>query len=263
MNLNYKEFGTGFPVIILHGLLGSLDNWQTIARKMTEMASAASHPFKIYIIDQRNHGKSPHTDDFNYELLSADVLDFFRQQHITKAHVIGHSMGGKAAMKFTLENPVLVEKLIVVDISPSQAEDHHSYIFEALDAADVGNATSREQVQAFLNERIPNDPTTIQFLMKGLQRDGTEQHFEWKFNLPALWEHYVDIMDGITGLIPFNGPTLFIKGGNSDYINAGNYPDMVELFPNHQLVEIPDAGHWVQAEKPNEFIEVAEKFLLA
>ena len=99
--------------------------------------------------------------------------------------------------------------------------------------------------------------------MKGLQRDGTEQHFEWKFNLPALWEHYVDIMDGITGLIPFNGPTLFIKGGNSDYINAGNYPDMVELFPNHQLVEIPDAGHWVQAEKPNEFIEVAEKFLLA
>ncbi len=259
MNLNYKEFGTGFPVIILHGLLGSLDNWQTIARKISELSSGS---FKTYIIDQRNHGKSPHTDDFNYELLSADIADFYKQQHISKAHIIGHSMGGKAAMKFTLENQDLVEKLIVVDIAPSEAEDHHTYIFEALDAANVMEANSREEVEQVLRNRIGDDYTTIQFLMKGLQRDASEKHFEWKFNLQGLWSHYEDIMDGISANQPFLGPALFIKGGKSDYINAGNYPDIMELFPNNQLAEIAEAGHWVQADKPNEFIEVAEKFLL-
>ncbi len=262
MNLNFKVFSEGYPVVILHGLLGSLDNWQTIARRISELASAAHTPFKTYIVDQRNHGKSPHTDEFNYELLSSDILDFFRQQHITKAYIIGHSMGGKAAMKFALEHPALVEKLVVVDISPSQADDHHSYIFEALDAANVSAATTREQVQAVLDERIGDDKTTIQFLMKGLQRDNSEKHFVWKFNLPALWNHYIDIMDGITGTKPYMGPTLFIKGGKSDYINAGNYPEIVDLFPNHQIAEIEGAGHWVQAEKPDEFVEVTEKFLL-
>jgi len=262
MNLNFKEFGTGFPVIILHGLLGSLDNWQTIARRMSELASAADSPFKTYIIDQRNHGRSPHTEEFDYELLSADLADFFKEQRISKAFIIGHSMGGKAAMKFTLENPDLVEKLIVVDIAPSEAEDHHTVIFEALDAADVANASSREEVEQSLRNQIGDDNTTIQFLMKGLQRDASEKHFEWKFNLNALWSHYEDIMGGVSAPKPYLGPTLFIKGSKSDYINAGNYPDIVELFPNNQLVEIEGAGHWVQAEKPNEFIEVAEKFLL-
>jgi esterase len=259
MNLNFKEIGTGFPVIILHGLLGSLDNWQTIARKISELSSGS---FKTYIIDQRNHGKSPHTNDFNYELLSADIAEFFKQQNISKAHVIGHSMGGKAAMKFTLENPSFVEKLIVVDIAPSEAEDHHTYIFEALDAANVAYATTREEVEKVLRDRIGDDNTTIQFLMKGLQRDDSEKNFEWKFNLPVLWDHYEDIMDGVTGNKPFTGPVLFIKGGKSDYINAGNYPDIADLFPNNQLIEIPDAGHWVQAEKPVEFVEIAEQFLL-
>jgi len=171
-------------------------------------------------------------------------------------------MGGKAAMKFTLENQGLVEKLIVVDIAPSEAEDHHTYIFEALQEANVSEANSREEVEKVLRKRLGDDNTTIQFLMKGLQRDDSEKHFEWKFNLAALWNHYEDIMDAVTGAQPFMGPALFIKGGKSDYINAGNYPDIIELFPNNQLAEIQGAGHWVQAEKPTEFIEVAEKFLL-
>jgi len=259
MNMNYKEFGTGFPIIILHGVLGSLDNWQTIARKMSELPSA---PFKTYIIDQRNHGKSPHTDDFSYNLLSSDLLEFFKQQNITKAHLIGHSMGGKTAMKFALDYPQMVEKLIVVDIAPSEAEDHHTYIFEALEAADVGNANTREEVEKVLRNRIGDDNTTIQFLMKGLQRDATEKHFEWKFNLKALMNHYEEIKGSISGPNPYQGPVLFVKGGKSDYINSGNYPDIAELFPNNEVVEIQGAGHWVQAEKPAEFIEAAAKFLL-
>jgi len=256
MNLNYKEFGSGFPIIILHGLLGSLDNWQTIARRMSE-----SSPFKIYIVDQRNHGKSPHTDEMNYDLMSNDLLEFFKQHHITKAHLIGHSMGGKTAMNFALSHPALVAKLIVVDITPTQAEDHHTYIFEALNAADVSHATRREEVQHVLEQKIGNDKTTIQFLMKGLQRDASDKHFEWKFNLLALWKHYVDIIDDVTSGRPFTGRVLFIKGAESDYINAGNYPDIAELFPDNELVEIAGAGHWVQAEKPDEFIRVTEKFL--
>ena len=123
--------------------------------------------------------------------------------------------------------------------------------------------TPREEVEKTLRDKIGDDNTTIQFLMKGLQRDSTEKNFEWKFNLDALWNHYEDIMDGVTGNAPFTGPVLFIKGGKSDYINAGNYPDIADLFPNNQLIEIPDAGHWVQAEKPVEFVEIAEKFLLS
>ncbi len=262
MNLNYKEFGSGFPVIILHGLLGSLDNWQTIARRMADITSGSGRPLKFYIVDQRNHGKSPHTDDFNYKLLSNDLLEFFNQRHITRASIIGHSMGGKAAMQFALEHAEMVEKLIAVDITPSQADDHHSYIFEALDAADVAHATSRGQVQDVLYHRLGDDKTTIQFLMKGLQRDLSEKHFEWKFNLKALWNHYGDIMDSISGPAPYTGPALFIKGENSNYINAASYPAMIELFPNHELVEISHAGHWVQAENPDGFIEAAGSFLL-
>jgi esterase len=257
MDLNFKEFGAGFPIIILHGLLGSLDNWQTIARKISE-----SSPFKTYIVDQRNHGKSPHSDEFNYDLLANDILDFYSQHNISKAHIIGHSMGGKAAMKFALENEPLVEKLIVVDIAPSVADDHHTPIFEALFAADVAHATKREEVEAVLHQKLGDDKTTIQFLMKGLQRDVADKNLEWKFNLDALWKHYDDIVEGISASKPFTKPALFIKGEKSDYINAGNYPDIAELFPNNQIVEIAGAGHWVQAENPVEFLEVTEKFLM-
>ena len=259
MDLNFKEFGTGFPIIILHGLLGSLDNWQTIAKRLAELPAAH---FKAYIIDQRNHGKSPHSNEFSYDLLAGDILDFFEQHNISNAHIIGHSMGGKAAMKFALEHGNRVEKLIVVDISPSVAEDHHTYIFEALKSANVANVSRREDVEAVLKQKLGDDKTTIQFLMKGLQRDGAEKNLEWKFNLEALWNHYEEIRDGITAAKPFTGPTLFIKGSKSDYINAGNYPEIAELFPNNEIVEIAGAGHWVQAEKPDEFLGAAMSFLL-
>ncbi|MES2621163.1 MAG: alpha/beta fold hydrolase, partial [Bacteroidota bacterium] len=118
MNLNYKVFGEGFPVVILHGLLGSLDNWQTIAKKIAER-------FQVFIVDQRNHGRSPHSNEFSYELLSSDLLVFFDQHHIPKAHLIGHSMGGKTAMKFALDHSDKVEKLIVVDVAPVGYEDQH------------------------------------------------------------------------------------------------------------------------------------------
>ena len=254
MQLNFKTFGQGFPLMILHGLLGSLDNWQTIAKKLAEK-------FQVYILDQRNHGKSPHSAEFNYDLLSHDLLDFFQQQQIEKAHIIGHSMGGKTAMKFALEHTDKVEKLVIVDIAPVAYGDRHSDVFSALFAADIHTATSREEIEKVLRTKLNNDETTVQFLLKGLNRDKTGEHFEWKFNLDSLYKHYAEISDGVFSSAPFAGKTLFIKGQKSSYINAENYSTIQELFPNNELVEIKDAGHWVHAEKPHQFTDEVVRFL--
>lgn len=256
MELNYKTFGEGFPLVILHGLLGSLDNWQSIARKLSEKN------LQVYILDQRNHGKSPHTDEFSYDILVNDLLEFLRQHQITKTHLIGHSMGGKVAMLFALHHPDKVEKLIIVDIAPIDYEDEHTAVFAALFAADVAHATTREQVQKVLADRLDNDTTTVAFLMKGLDRDAAAKNFVWKFNLDALWNNYDKIAGGIDSDEPYTGMTLFLKGSRSDYINAADYTDIVRLFPNNQIVEIPNAGHWVQADNPVAFVEEVEKFLV-
>lgn len=255
MQLNYKQFGSGFPVIILHGLLGSLDNWQTIAKKLAES------PFTVYIVDQRNHGKSPHSDEFNYQLLANDLQGFMNEHQIEKAHIIGHSLGGKTAMKFALEHPERVEKLVVVDVAPVEYEDRHSHVFAALFAADVHHAETREQVQKVLEDKLPGDITTVQFLMKGLNRDEQGKHFEWKFNLDALHKAYGTISDADMPDAAFSGKTLFVKGSMSDYINSANYTEIARLFPNNEITEIDGAGHWVQAEKPAEFLQEVSRFL--
>lgn len=256
VGLNYKKFGEGFPLIILHGLFGSLDNWQTIAKKLS-----ASLALSVYIIDQRNHGKSPHSNEFGYELLSADLFDFFNLHKIDTAYVMGHSMGGKTAMLFALQHPEKVKKLIVADVAPVAYSDRHSEVFNALFAVNLATATSRDEVEKTLREKLDNDETTVQFLMKGLNRDENGKHFEWKFNLDSLHRNYAAISGAITAGTPYTGETLFIKGQKSSYINAENYAFIQQLFPHNQLAEIKDAGHWVHAEKPAEFIQEVSAFL--
>ena len=254
MNLNYKSIGSGFPLIILHGLLGSLDNWQGIAKQLGEH-------FQVFIIDQRNHGRSPHSDEFSYQILVDDVLEFMKQQGVEQAHFIGHSMGGKAAMHLALEHQDKVAKLIVVDVAPVEYEDRHSTVFKALFAVDLKTIESRQQAEAILKTYLGQDESTIQFLMKGLYRDD-DNKFQWRFNMQALYDAYNEISSGITADKPFEGETLFIKGEKSDYINASNFSEIIDLFPHNQLVEIAGAGHWVHADNPAEFIRVALKFLL-
>lgn len=253
MQLNYKVFGEGFPLVILHGLLGSLDNWQTLAKKLAEH-------YKVYVVDQRNHGKSPHSDDFNYNLLSTDLLEFLNTHHIEKAHLLGHSMGGKTVMQFALQYPERVAKLIVVDIAPGAFDDRHSDVFDALQTADVANATSREQVESTLRKKL-GEESTVQFLLKGLMRNEAGDGFEWKFNLAALHHAYNNISSAIEQEGVYEGETLFIKGQKSSYINPANYGNISDIFPHHQLVEIKDAGHWVHTEKPLEFLSVVSNFL--
>ena len=252
MQLNYKTFGTGFPLIILHGLLGSLDNWQAIAKQL-------SNQFQVYIIDQRNHGRSPHSMTFTYQLLVDDILNLMQQQGISQAHFMGHSMGGKVVMNLALQQPHRVAKLIVVDVAPVAYEDRHSNVFKALFAVKLQELKNRDEAEVILRSFL-DEESTVQFLMKGLFRD-EQNHFQWRFNVQALYDAYQEISTGIAPQQPFEGQTLFIKGQFSNYITAANFSEIIDLFPNNQLAEIAGAGHWVHADNANKFMEEVEKFL--
>lgn len=252
MNLNFKVFGSGEPLIILHGLLGSSDNWQTLAKEYAEH-------FTVFIIDQRNHGKSPHSQEFSYDILTQDVLDFCEQQHLYKTHVLGHSMGGKVAMQFALQHNDYVDKLIIADIAPVEYEPGHNEIFEALRKVDLTKAKSRKQVEETIGETIKNF-SVRQFLMKGLTR-GENNAFEWKFNLESLWVNYDSILSAFETKEVFNGETLFINGNKSSYVLPEYQPIIDSYFPNNKRVTIKNAGHWLHAEQPEEFYTKTMGFL--
>lgn len=240
MELNYKQFGQGDPIIILHGLFGMLDNWQTIARKLGEH-------YTVFIIDQRNHGKSPHHPDFDYQIMADDLKSFMEDNWIYQAHLIGHSMGGKTVMQFALDNPDMIDKLVVVDIAPQKYKGGHQLIFEALFGLDLENTTNRKDAEKQLEEKIPEFGIR-QFLLKNLSRK-KEGGYAWKMNLEAIHEHYEDILANIEG-DSVDVPTLFIKGGRSKYIQEENHENIFNLFPNAEIKTIEDAGHWVHAEQP-------------
>ncbi|MEO6759864.1 MAG: alpha/beta fold hydrolase, partial [Saprospiraceae bacterium] len=172
--------------------------------------------------------------------------------------VIGHSMGGKAAMQLALHYPDLVERLVVVDIQPGQAEDNQGEIFAALNGLDLSKITTRQEADAYLTERVP-DVGTRQFLLKNITREETGR-YSWKMNLPALWAHYADILGPVTGE-PFDKPTLFVRGSRSDYIQDADIPGIKTLFPQAEIVTLAGAGHWVHADKPKELLAVLQRFL--
>lgn len=251
LQLNYKTYGNGEPLIILHGLLGSLDNWQTIAKKLSEQ-------YTVFIVDQRNHGKSPHTDEFSYDLLSEDLLNFMYENHIFNAHLLGHSMGGKVVMQFATEHSDMVNKLIVADIAPVKYPAGHDAIFDALCSVDLSKASSRKDVEDDLMKSI-QDFAVRQFLMKGLTR-ADDKSFRWKYNLVSLEKNYQNILNTFDAGM-FEGATLFIKGANSKYIQAQNFEKMKFHFPNYELKTIENAGHWLHAEQPDDFLNTVLDFL--
>ncbi|MEL7020112.1 MAG: alpha/beta fold hydrolase [Bacteroidota bacterium] len=241
MQLNYKSFGQGEPVIILHGLFGMLDNWQTLAKQLAEH-------YTVYIIDQRNHGRSPHADVFNYRILAEDLQGFMEDNWIYEARIIGHSMGGKTAMQFALDYPDMVRQLVVVDMGTKRYKGGHSQIFDALLAVDLDKITDRKAASDFLATRIPT-PSVRQFLLKNLTRQ-KEGGYRWKMNLQALYAHYEDILAPLDVDAPFGGATLFVRGERSDYVQDADWGDILQSFPRATLSTVSDAGHWVHAEQP-------------
>lgn len=252
MELFYREFGQGNPVIILHGLFGFSDNWQTIAK------SLADHHLVI-TPDLRNHGRSPHVPGHSYPEMADDLKTFMEAHWVFSAALVGHSMGGKAAMQLALSHPDLVERLVVVDIAPGRAEDNHSSIFDALLDMDLSKMKSRQEAETYLSERIA-DVGTRQFLLKNITRE-SDGSYTWKMNLPVLRRHFNDILAPVESADPFDKPVLFIRGSRSNYIKDADFPLIKTLFPQAEIVTVEDAGHWVHADKPAELLLLLKQFL--
>ncbi|NRA47716.1 MAG: alpha/beta fold hydrolase [Phaeodactylibacter sp.] len=255
LELNYKTFGQGDPLIILHGLFGTLDNWQTLGKKLAEQ-------YTVYLIDQRNHGRSPHDDEHTYAAMAEDLHYFMESHWMFKAHIIGHSMGGKTAMAFAHAYPDMVDKLVVVDIAPKAYQGGHELIFKALQSLDLDTIGSRSEAEAVLKAQIHNLGIR-QFLLKNLSRDKSGG-YRWKMNLSALWAHYADILAVHEGVqLPYESEVLFVRGGKSDYIQDEDTAALELFFPHYKLQTIENAGHWVHAEAPAELQRVMETFLAA
>lgn len=252
MKLNYKEFGQGDPLIILHGLFGTSDNWQTLAKQFAKN-------YTVFIIDQRNHGRSPHDDEFNYKVMAEDLKEFMEDNWIYETHMIGHSMGGKTAMQFALDYPDMVEKLVVVDIANQSYEGGHESIFKALFSLDLDTIQNRKEADEFLKNQI-EDFGVRQFLLKNLTRN-KQEGYEWKMNLPVIYENYQSILGEIESEESFEKATLFIKGGLSKYITDENFATTQASFPNSKLKTIENVGHWVHAQAPKELLQIVEEFL--
>jgi len=251
MNLFFREIGEGAPIVILHGLFGSSDNWLSIAKVLSE-----TH--KVYTIDQRNHGQSDHSDEFNYEVMAIDLKNFLEQHQIDNPIIIGHSMGGKVAMQFAVDHPEMLQKLIVVDIAPKSYPVHHDEILEGLCALPITELKSRGEANTMLEAYVPVMGTR-QFLLKNLAR--TTDGFEWKINLPVIRDKINVIGQGLPAGTVFDKATLFINGKMSNYIKESDKALILQHFPSAELKTIDYAGHWVHAEQPEEFLSIVKKFI--
>ncbi len=253
----YENSSTKNTLFILHGLLGSADNWHTYSRKMSQY-------LRVVTVDQRNHGKSPRTETMSYPEMAEDLRQLIRNkfQDASEIYLLGHSMGGKTVMTFAQLFPEELHKLIVVDISPAGHQvGYHQIIFEALEQVPLEQITRRSEADAYLKNYIPNFAIR-QFLLKGLAWNSQEQKFEWRFNLPVLRKEYQKILAEVPFKKPFQKPTLFVKGNRSDYITEAYIPLIKKYFPGAEIVGIPNAGHWVHAEAFEEFFSITRNFLL-
>lgn len=245
--------GQGKPLIIIHGFLGMSDNWKSFG------SLYAAEGFQSHILDLRNHGRSIHSEDFSYEVMAQDVLEYCQQHNLEKIFIIGHSMGGKVAMLFATKYPEMMEKLIVADIGPKYYAPHHQDILAGLNAVDFSSKPDRTAVEEILFPFIP-DYGTRQFLMKSLYWKEPGQ-LAFRFNLDVFNRKVEEVGKILPENAIFEKPTLFIRGGNSNYILDADLPEIKEHFPNLELATIPNTGHWLHAENPNLFFRETALFL--
>ncbi|MFI5150317.1 MAG: alpha/beta fold hydrolase [Bacteroidia bacterium] len=254
MKLFYRTYGTGHPLLILHGLFGQSDNWNTLAKQF------AAQGMQVITADLRNHGQSPHSAEWNYELMAGDILELADDLGIEKTDILGHSMGGRVAMQFSINHPDRVRKLLVADMAPRTYLPRHDRIVEGLLAADPLRLRSRKAVQVCLSAYIP-DEGTKQFLLKNLywRADG---QLDWRFNLKVLASH-MDIVSSHfpTPSQPCHIPAFFLRGERSDYLLEDDLVFIRRIFPLAALITIPDAGHWIHAEQPALFLEEVVKII--
>lgn len=253
MILYSNILGEGSPFVILHGFLGMGDNWKTLGKQFTELG------YQVHLVDQRNHGRSFHHQDFSYEVMAEDLLNYCDTHNLKEVVLLGHSMGGKTAMEFATRFRELVSKLIVADIAPKPYPSHHQEILKALRTLDFERIKSRGDANEALSRYIMEDGVRM-FLLKNLYRAGQER-YALRMNLDVLTQKIEEIGKGLPEDQHYDGPTLFIHGGNSGYLEPADDVLIKKHFPLAQIREIPGAGHWLHAEKPTQFFEIVRNFL--
>lgn len=260
IDLHYRRLGPegAPPVVVLHGLFGTSDNWGSIGKELAAPTEPGATPCDVLLVDLRDHGRSPHSQATSYPLMAADVHALIERLGLRDVVLVGHSMGGKTAMVFAQQWPQLLRHLVVVDISPKEHANNHGHIIEAILTADVAPGRTRKEVEAHIAARV-KEPGVVQFLLKNLYW-ATEEQLAWRVNAPLLARELPAILAAI-GPETVRTPTLFIRGGQSDYILREDLPAIKEQFPNSRVETIPYAGHWVHAQAPDEVIALIRSTL--
>ncbi|MGY5797157.1 alpha/beta fold hydrolase [Rheinheimera faecalis] len=253
MILHTEITGQGQAIVLIHGLFGSYENLGVIAR-------ALAGQWQVVNLDMRNHGRSDWHDSMSYALMAEDVKDTLDHLGLDQVILLGHSMGGKIAMEFALRYPERVNKLILADISPVQNRPRHHEILSALDGIDLNTLQSRQQADQQLALSI-NETGVRQFLLKSLYKE--DEQFRWRFNIKALIANYQQLLEAPPSKGPYTGPTLFIKGAESDYLLPEHQSLIQQLFPHSKAKIIMGTGHWLHAEKPVAFAKIVTDFLLS
>ena len=253
MELNYNRYSSdGAPLLILHGMLGNFNNWSWHSRRLAEH-------FAVYALDMRNHGASPHAPQMDYPTMAQDVMAFMDQHGIDKAHILGHSMGGKIAMQLALNAPQRVLRLVVADVAPVEYQKgEHDDIFSGLDAIDLASVQSRTEADKQLAEWV-DDEIVRQFLLSNLVRE--DDGFAWRINLPVIRDSYPLLRAAVSGEAGYQGEVLFVRGDRSDYVLPEYEAAITTLFPQAVIETIAPAGHWLHAEKPETFQRIVGGFL--
>jgi esterase len=253
----FKEYGQEHPhtqhspVVLLHGLFGSLENLNATAKSLQSVCD-------VIAIDLPNHGRSKHVDTVSYVQMSEAVSELMAGLDIKKFSIVGHSMGGKVAMQLALNNPLRIDKLVIADIAPVAYPSKHNEVLEALKALDLSSVNNRKEADVLLQPVIP-ELGVRNFVLKSLIK--TDNTMAWRFNLQGIVDNYANLNLAPIGDSVYQGPALFIKGENSDYIKTEHRPAIVQLFPNSKAHVIGGAGHWLHAQKPEQFNRIVRRFL--
>jgi pimeloyl-ACP methyl ester carboxylesterase len=251
MKLNFKKIGKGKPLLILHGLFGSSDNWGSLGKKFAENNL-------VYLVDLRNHGRSPHSKEMSYDLMADDLLELIQDKNINSPIILGHSMGGKAALKFAEKYPKYLEKLIVADIGIKAYPMHHDEILKGLNSVKLHEISSRNQAQQSIQSHIENLGIQ-QFLLKNLYWI-EKGKLAWRMNLKVIEKNIGEILVKIK--VQKNSvSTLFVRGEMSNYILEDDFQNILESFPNGAIKTIPKVGHWLHAENPTEFYKIVREYI--
>lgn len=244
--LFFRKEGSGTPLIILHGVFGSSDNWLTVGKVLSEQHT-------VYMLDLPNHGQSYHTDTLDYPSMAEAVSEWMKQENISEANIIGHSMGGKVAMQLAAQFPEKIIQLIVVDIGPKYYPPHHQEILKGLLSLKLSEIKTRNEADERLSEYV-RERGIRQFLLKNLSRS-KEKGFEWQINLPLINEKITEVGKALDESLIYKNHCIFIRGANSTYIKEEDLPKIEKQFPSYHLATIQNAGHWVHAENPTDFVK--------